>query len=222
MGGAHAQPIDASVRRMARDAQPEPRPPFVTPRMIVGGLCVGFVLAVTSVPALALVAGFVPESWQRTAVNDALHVEGHGTGHIVFTQRTAAVVSTLWFTVSEPLGQSATTLRLAWMEEARDAEEDARPMRVRTALDGRHRSRSEWRVGWPWRAAYGQTDQLMGPDHAAESRGLWAGNLYGRALSVPYLPMWPGLLGNALVFGALVLVVRVCWRWRVVRTVLPE
>ena len=30
------------------------------------------------------------------------------------------------------------------------------------------------------------------------------------------------LLGNALVFGALVLVVRVCWRWRVVRTVLPE
>ncbi len=206
---------------MARDPQTHPpaaKPQLIAARMVLTSLALGLALAVASVPVLAWAAGFVPESWQRTTVNDALHNQDH----IVLTQRTEAVVSTLWFTVSEPLGQSATTLRLAWLEDARHAEEDLRPMRVRTALDGRHRSRSEWRVGWPWRAAYGQTDQLMGPDHAAQSRGLWAGNLYGRALSVPYFPMWPGLLGNALVFGVLVLAARVCWHWRLMRTLPTE
>lgn|GEM_PF-6821594 len=180
----------------------------ITARLVLQSLIIGFVLVVVSVPVLAIVAEHVPSSWQRVPVNDALHAQGH----IVLSRRTELVVATVWFTTSEPLAEDATTMRLAWLEDARDATDDARPKRVRTPLDGRHRSRSECRVGWRWRAAYGQSDWLMGPYHATESRGQWLIGLLGRAHVVPYRPMWPGLLGNAILYGALVLAVRVVRR----------
>ncbi len=193
----------------------------MTPRLVPQSLAIGLVLAVLGVPVLAIVAEHVPASWERVPVNDALHVEGHAgdhagsqaVDHVILTRRTELLVATVWFTTSEPLAEDATTLRLAWSAEARDATEDVRPPRLRTALDGRRRTRSESQVGWPWRAAYGQSAQVLGPQHLTESRGQRVIGLLGRPYLVPYLPLWPGLLGNALVYGAVVLGARVAWRW---------
>lgn len=214
-----------------RPAPPQPRVRRpIPPRLVLQSLAIGLVLAVMGVPVLAIVAEHVPASWERLPVNDALHVEGHArdqTGdqptdhaidHVVLTRRTELVVATVWFTTSEPLAQDATTLRLAWAAGARDATEDLRPPRLRpprlrTALDGRRRVRSESQVGWPWRAAYGHSAQVLGPQHLTESRGQRVIGLLGRPYLVPYLPLWSGLLGNALVYGAVVLGVRVAWRW---------
>ncbi len=186
----------------------------VTPRAVLHSFVLGSLLAVVTLPLSSVLFQHAPDSWRHTRVNDALHTEGH----VVLTQRTEAFVSTTWFTTSEPLGVNATTLRLAWMEDAREATEDVRPPRLRLPLDGRHRSLAEWQVGWPWRAASSQTEQLMGPDHATETRGLWVAELYGRPVSVPYRPIWPGLFGNALVFGILALILRTSWRWRRTQT----
>lgn len=193
-----------------QSAQPEPRlRRLIGPRLVLQSLAIGLVLAVLGVPVFAIVAEHVPASWEWMPVNDALHAESH----IVLTRRTELVLATVWFTTSEPLAHDATTLRLAWAAGARDATEDVRPPRLRTALDGRRRTRSESQVGWPWRAAYGQSEQVLGPRHLTESRGQRVIGLLGRPYLVPYLPLWPGLLGNALAYGAVVLGARVVWRW---------
>jgi hypothetical protein len=52
---------------------------------------------------------------------------------------------------------------------------------------------------------------------APETAGVWERTAFGRDWFIPYLPLWPGLLGNTLFYAVLVLTPLVLLRWRTLR-----
>lgn len=187
--------------RRPREARPPRRPRVLTWRLVLVALVVGVVLAVASVVIGAVVA-------QRGVSNGYLQA-----GADRFYDPSALATYTLWrapwFTrwVGDR-GQflsGETAVLYAQLLGGRPVEASPMPASANAVLDAGALAVDHVSVGWPWRAAWGvQAGHLRSPP--ATNRGVWNAAAFGSVLSIPYLPLWPGLLGNTLFYGALALI----------------
>ena len=198
--------------RPRREATPPRRPRVITWRLVLVSLAAGVVLAVGSVVVCAV-------AWEVRGVRlerADLLVGWHADGQTVLVTRYDFAGVTFWDTVSAP-DADQSLLRAGLAEtRMRRVERDIRPAGLRTPMDGARHGRSSHRAGWPLRAA----EHTVRWDHATGrsiTRGAWSLRALGHDLTLPTLPLWPGLLGNAAFFGGLVLMPAVLVRWATLR-----
>lgn len=198
--------------RRQREVKPPRRPRIVSARLVAVALVVGVVLAVVSVPVCAV-------GWEvrglRLREADLLACR-HADGHTMLVARYDLLGLTVWDVMSQP-DADGSTLR-SYMEEPRmrRVERDVWPAGLRTPLDGQIQGRSSHRYGWPLRAA--ERTHRWDPAASTTVRaGDWSLRAFGHDLTLPTLPLWPGLLGNAAFFGVLVMTPAALVRWATLR-----
>ncbi len=208
--------------RTRRDPKPPrpPRPPCViTPRLIVIALVVGVVLAVVSVPVCVAVdrTPWMKNRWRETNTDYkfqgrlvSIQWEHYPTGGLLMCSGVDAELVQRQYVSDEVRNAPAVS-------------HDPRPRFTRKWLDRGDGMVFSPRFGWPWAAgwsvSYEQFSQTNGsPSGAAPVEvGAWNVIAFGHDLSIPYLPLWPGLLGNTLFYAVLVLAPLALLRWRKLR-----
>lgn len=193
--------------RPRRDPRP-PRPPRVlTARLVVVSLVVGVVLAVGSVPA-----GVVVEktSWISSRMRSSEVVYSFQRQFILVKSR-QSFVGTMTHCDSSDMVLIEHAIGMREWREVQGVGHDPRPSFARSYLDGGAEWVVRWQVGWPLEAAYTfwwtsplADDSFTGP-LSTEQRGSVTLAALGQSTTIPYLPLWPGLLGNTLFYGLLVL-----------------
>lgn len=187
---------------------------IVTVRMVATSLALGLLLAVLSVPLSAAVlnhqARFVPQTgtnWPTFALAEYFKQDGH----VVLVLRQEFLTGTTWESSVSPESSTLTLHRVAGTLNAKLVQRDARPKAIRAPLDGRDHTRYAISVGWPFEAAVGTRGWSMGGP-AVQRSGLASIRLFGHWWSVPYRPLWLGLLGNTLFYAAIAFAILVWWR----------
>lgn len=176
--------------------------------MVAAALLVGAVLAVASAPVGAVLLELMHLQPLRHE-----YLVHRRDGHLIVGVRLEYRTVTILGANSEPEPGGATNLEIAARPNARTVGEDFRTRHLRAPLDGQVRTRVWIGAGWPLRSAYA----VGGTDPGAFSKwyfGDWRRSALGRDFLVPYLPHWPGLLGNTLFYAALALGLLVLLRWR--------
>ncbi|NRA58474.1 MAG: hypothetical protein HRU13_10225 [Phycisphaerales bacterium] len=190
-----------------RDAKPPRRPRVITWRLVLVSLVVGLVLAVVSVPASLARGALAGSSWHYA----------HNPRPVIYDGRVYRT-----YTSNRP------TLTLTYVNMYHDAgaveikqliadgmpvrQTDPRPRAVRAWMDTHGGEVTRTSVGWPLRTAYTQTCQSARGWASSQpwnfhvlTMGAWEITAFGRDWTIPYLPLWPGLLGNAVFYGMLLL-----------------
>lgn len=197
----------------ARRKPKPPRPPrIIAARLVVVALVVGVVLAVVSVPVGAIVLNL------RHAGNwpSAVVWYGERGGHLVVVYRQPYATGTVWGVSSEALGPTTTSAEQMRQDGYARLDKDPSPRRVRIVPDDHFGSALSVSAGWPLDAAYYLT--WYADTHSGlRTRGVWMTHATGRDWFLPYLPLWPGLLGNTLFYALLVLAPLALLRWRTLR-----
>ena len=60
-------------------------------------------------------------------------------------------------------------------------------------------------AGWPWHAAWGMVASDGVPGGVVERRGLIIVSIGAGGVAIPFLPLWPGLLGNTIFYATPIL-----------------
>ena len=180
--------------------------------MVAAALLVGVVLAVVSVPVVALVFHL---GWLSGGSSNETVARYGADGHVVIVTREARSLGTVWFAGSGPEG-SPLVVAMASNDTGRAAtrvDADPRPRPMRVPFDGAEHRVSSLRLGWPFESAYG----LRAGSSATQARrvvGLAELDLLSNTWLTPYLPYWPGLLGNVFFYAMLALAPMLLLRWR--------
>ncbi|MFI4915038.1 MAG: zinc ribbon domain-containing protein [Phycisphaerales bacterium JB060] len=195
--------------RPRREAKPPRRPRVITWRLVLVSLVVGVVLAVVSVPVAAVI---VAHTRTRIRVYDLVE-RFEREGHMVYVRRYDYTLglATWWNSGSEPISDTPVLAPQFNLPGMQRVAHDSRPRDVRTIFDGQVRTAESYRAGFPFHSA-----KAIGRGGYAEaySKGMWRTTVRGERCSIPYLPHWPGLLGNVLFYTLLVLTPLVLLRWR--------
>ncbi|MEQ8316733.1 MAG: zinc ribbon domain-containing protein [Phycisphaerales bacterium] len=205
--------------RHRREAKTPRRPRVITWRLVIVSLVVGVVLAAGSVVVGA--APYDPPGLPLPRQTTAFYFAGQ---HMT-TAKT-----------SHTIGADVRIWRMQYVGETGDpsahrraisnvVDEDPRPPAIAELLDEHGGGVMALETGWPLRAAHGRLHVTIlpaapaasPPGASASTPGLWMFRALGRDWSVPYLPLWPGLLGNTLFYGVLVLTPFSLVRWRRLR-----
>lgn len=192
---------------------------MITARLVVVSLVVGVVLAVVSWPASVMIAARGPATTsQLKVVEFFVHEETKA-----YYTRQIQATRTLWLGFEYDAGFNPPTVRRGLSPEAFAQAMGASlvpssplPGRTRAALGGLTDTVEYYEVGWPWRVAWGVHGNLYQPAKSTDV-GLWRIVALGDVWLVPYLPRWPGLLGNTLFYAALVLMPLALLRWHKLR-----
>lgn len=208
--------------RPRRDPKPPrpPRPPRVfTARLVVIALVAGVVLAVVSWPASVVIAQRMPTQAFRST-NAEFFVHEQTKAYYI---RQVSGTETVWMGFEYAIGsnpsaqpQGLSPEAFAQAMRASLVPSSPLPGRARTALSAPVDTVEYYEVGWPWRMAWG----VHGSGYQLAKGtdvGLWRIAAFGDVWLTPYLPLWPGLLGNTLFYAVLVLTPIVLWRWRTLR-----
>ena len=205
--------------RPRREAKPPRRPRVLTWRLVVVSLVVGVVLAVGSVPASIFIR---QTPWIEAQRREQEFAVQFGDRVITVRERRDPMgtlrswhMTPAWITVQqlEVHGSTGTTV----------VDADPRPPRVGAWLDANGGVLSEYRAGWPLRAARHQVRVAIPNQHSLHPRsvvaeiGIVTISAFGRDWPIPTLPLWPGLLGNTLFYTLLVLTPIALLRWRTLR-----
>ncbi len=194
------------------EAKPPRRPRVMTWRLVIVSLVVGVVLAVASVPVAAVI---VAHTRSRIRVYDLVE-RFERDGHMVYVRHYNYTLglAAWWSSGSEPISDTPVLAAQFNLPGMRRVEHDSRPRDVRTVFDGKFRTAESYRAGFPFHSA-----KALGRASHDEnfSAGMWRTTVRGERCSIPYLPHWPGLLGNVLFYTLLVLVPLVLLRWRKLR-----
>ena len=196
----------------SRESKPPRRPRVCTPRLVLVSLVVGIVLAVVRVPV-----GVALEGTPWFAATRSTQIES-----VLLGDRLIGIASdggpAAGVQVVQQWNNRAEAFRNRLLEagDAVMADRDPRPPRFRSWLDQHGGVVYVVSAGWPLRAAEGQYRESPGVIDARES-GLWRVRALGSDLPVPCLPLWPGLFGNTLFYGALALAPVAFVRWRTLR-----
>ena len=199
-----------------RQAKTPRRPSVITWRLVVVSLVVGAVLAVVSVPVSVAV--------MRIPWIDA---QGSTSSRkLVFGERRIDV----WGVHDPTFDAWNYRQSFGWTRQDRstlldpqdivEVDRDPRPWRARPWLDGTSGGVIVGESGWPLRAAewqhrvtHGHGGQ-SGPAVTAHTVGAWDVPVLSQSWPTPYLPLWPGLLGNTAFYAGLVLAAVALLRWR--------
>ena len=198
--------------RRSRQAKTPRRPRVITWRLVVVSLVVGVVLAVGGVIVCAV-------AWEVRGVRlgeaDLLACR-HADGHTLLVARYDFLGLTAWDVMSQPDADGSTMRFYLDEQRMRRVERDVWPAGLRPPLDGQLRGRSSHRYGWPLRAAE-RTHRWDPATGTTVRAGEWSLRAFGQDLTLPTLPLWPGVLGNTAFFGVLVLALAALTRWRKLR-----
>ncbi len=195
-----------------RDSKMPRHPRVITWRLVVVSLVVGVVLAVGSVPG-TLIADYLigpPPPMSRSP--EPLIFDGEM--YRVHDRRTPT--STFMFVVMEDYGLADAEIAQLIEDGVRVGEADPRPRGIRALMDTHGGTAFRLSRGWPLRSAY-CLDWFASKDNQSLTRGAWNLSMSGRDWKIPFLPLWPGLLGNAMLYTLVVLVSRVLLRWYTLR-----
>lgn len=202
-----------------RDSKMPRHPRVITWRLVVVSLVVGVVLAVGSVPVGVFVTDL---PWATTTFTNRVDWYVYDAKMLVHRQSQAATFDS-WSWTIEPDG-----LHSGWSPPADFStpiwvDVDPRPERAASWLDAKGGGVFTVTAGWPMRAAYGElrtSDAWLDGSRASSEQvdvGIWYPRVFGRYFNLPYLPLWVGLLGNALFYVLVVLVPVVLLRWHKLR-----
>lgn len=200
-------------------AKPPRRPRVITARLVVVSLVVGVVLAVVSVPVGVVIAERGPAVTSRLkAVEFFVHEETKA-----YYVRHVQATSTQWTGFEYGIGSNPPTQSRGLSPKAFAQAMGASlvpssplPGRTRAAFAGRMDTVEYHEVGWPWRVAWGVHGSVYQPASSTDV-GLSRIAAFGDVWLVPYLPLWPGLLGNTLFYAVLMLTPLALLRWRRLR-----
>ncbi|MFI4915037.1 MAG: hypothetical protein ACIAS6_00845 [Phycisphaerales bacterium JB060] len=205
--------------RPRREAKPPRRPRVITWRLVLVSLVVGVVLAVVSVGVGAALAGRpwmpTPRQTSATYFTDEQQIRAESHRALGFSMRNWNVLE---------LG--VVRDRQAYMAAFPNVvQEDPRPPHVAAILEAEGGGVLDFRAGWPLLASRGHLHVVVRgvqpgtppPSASGGPPGLWMFQLFGEDWVVPYLPLWPGLLGNTLFYTLLVLTPIIFWRWQKLR-----
>lgn len=191
------------VRVMADGTTNQKRHRVVTARMVVASVLVGVVLAVGSVPYGTLVAELRLRDPLSRWVGDRLPGPTRSTG-------------VLWQTHSHPRYPDLGPEYLAQVPPFIDtlhiypSFEPAADGVVPSAAVRAARRGGDWLdvywSGFPFRAAVGWWSEPSGSSENLIRRTTQTPRGHTRAWAIPLRPIWPGLLGNAVFYTALLLV----------------
>lgn len=190
------------------------RPRLVTTRLVVVALLVGLLPAVAVGPVVVGLTGHRIEQGMPELAAYAFI-----DGHALVAMRYDSPLGTVWNSGSEPEDELMPFVMAVTQRGATEQASDPRPRIIRTELDGERRGGTWWRLGWPFEATHALS--RTAPSGSGQQEvGVWRPTIRGRQWSVPYLPLWPGLLANAAFYTALVLAPLVLLRgWRLRRRV---
>ena len=185
--------------RHRREAKTPHRPRVITRRLLIVSLVIGVVLAVGSVPVgVALDRVPLITSVGNTTSKSVLYGE---------------LLIDMWSDSAPTLDKRRLSQSGGWAEPARshmleigaavDIDHDPRPGRARAWLQRHGDQVFVFAIGWPFRAAEGQLQTSTGGIRTREI-GLLHFRAFGGYWTLPYLPLWPGLLGNTLFYAILI------------------
>lgn len=205
--------------RPRREAKPPRRPRVVTWRLVLVSLIVGILLAVGSVPVGVAVDRMPWPSTERstsarTLVFDHRRINAYGVHSPAFDARSYRQWSELAHLAGTPPLDAHAYVAV---------DRDPRPRRARRWLERGGREVTVGEAGWPLRAAEWQhrASPFQGGRSAgattAHNVGAWHVPAVHGEWPIPYLPLWPGLLGNTLFYAALMLTPLALWRYRKLR-----
>ncbi|MEQ8845002.1 MAG: hypothetical protein RIB58_09125 [Phycisphaerales bacterium] len=198
--------------RRSREAKPPRCPRVITWRLVLLALVVGVVLAVGSVPVGSAVRWLPAYSGGSHDELEALYDPDAPAAY----RRSGDWWSTRWHGDAGPSPSVETAILFARFINGQRVHASPLPAPAQAMLDGGAASVDFIGVGWPWRAAWGAiASPPSGPPGMV--RGLWHPTVFGYHLQVPYFPLWPGLLGNTLFYGALALIPLALLRWHKLR-----
>ena len=198
--------------RHRREAKPPSRPRVITWRLVAVSLVVGVVLGVATVP---VGAAYARSGAGAASGSGGIDRFAHQAEQSLY-QRRRGNAWTRWGCTrfSSPGGQMI-------MDYAQDRGltplwRCPLPQRARELPAGAWQRVEVLYAGWPWRTSYGMAERLSAR-YPTASVGLWRFTAFGVDWALPYLPFWPGLLGNTLFYGMLVLPLPALSRWRTLR-----
>jgi len=189
----------------------------MTARLIVLAVMIGVVVAALSVPVGSVVmqqqSRIVPPLGASTPMYSTAEYFKRD-GHMAIAMRRDFATGTLWEASTAPDGSMWVLATAAGISNARLVEQDPRPGPLRDPLDSHERLSVLLRAGWPLEAGYGV--ERWAPRSVANSAGVWKCTAFGQVWTVPYRPIWIGLIGNTLLYAAIALAIMVFFRRRVV------
>lgn len=198
--------------RRRREAKTPRRPRVITPRLVIVSVVFGAVLAVASVPLCDVAFDRQSSYWSDAASVWRFHADG-STAY-VFSE--TSVFGRKWWVTSG--GDEGTLMHLVphMVDRAVPIDVDPRPQRLRWPLAVGEREARYTRVGWPLRSA---SRGRIWADTAIDRDewGVSKAKVLGYEVSLSTRPIWPGLLGNALLFALLASTPIALWRWRKLR-----
>ncbi len=184
------------------------RPPRILNwRLVLVGLVVGCLLAVSSVPAAAFVAQHFFGFFGDLVPTPAGFRSGANEGHVAMRYRSPGMSAWVWHRVIPdetrwPIPEAITADPSPWWAAGFGAREEPQ---VQTMA-----------AGWPLLAARHVTsydDASTGP---GQTRGEYNVRILGKSRLIPTEPVWLGLVGNTILYAgaaiALVVLVRVVRR----------
>ena len=176
-------------------------------------------LAVVSVP-MSVAVHAIP--WVAGTKRQATTVHEYD-GQMVFLTRQWSPMRSTWSCRGQDAAQARALYESGDVRNAPVALVDPRPPLAATLLDGGDLAVVCERFGWPLRSSYLLGRATPSPGRAmpgtrpATLEGAWRTTLFGRDWVAPYLPLWPGLLGNAAFYALLTLPVLALLRLRMFR-----
>jgi len=171
--------------------------------MLVVSVVVGMMLAVVSVPVGAVVFdAYIMSGAGKPIVEDRWIRD-----HDIVTTRYQTPTGTLWLRET-----TAQKVDPAWIIQygnhapSRASVFESVPRNLLLDLDGQDRSVALWLVGWPFECAYGL--RRLEPPWATNSHvGVLNPKWPRLDFGIPYLPFWPGLFANTVIYASLALAV---------------
>ncbi|MEO1278512.1 MAG: hypothetical protein AAFV77_06125 [Planctomycetota bacterium] len=189
------------------EAKPTRRPRVCTLRLVLVSLVFGVVLAVGSLPASI---AFDRVGWPSTGGARHEQYVLYG-GWLIGIEQTRIGIGSTWSHSRSDASLVHNGFAPANVRSAKRVTVDPRPYYAQAWLDTHGGFVISYRTGWPFDAAYGcikqatQQEPTMYLPSPQSVEGLWDASVGGRRVMVPYLPYWPGLLGNTLFYALVVL-----------------
>lgn len=174
-------------------------PGIVSWRLVLASLCLGFVLAVLSVPVCAMspwsagIRARPPTPGKQWHWFEPLHA-------ILYTERSAVGLAISGYSmVPVPSGQEGMYARQFASLEHSDI--DRRPAWAVAPFGGSNEVVLAVASGWPWHAASGQDRWLQQLNTPSTHMTVARFELRGQQYRVPYVPLWGGLAANSLFYA---------------------